>query len=199
MALSDANGSGSVEAVWAMLGPRRFGEPSLCGRQRVPQVLLWRCDASPLERRVVGDLVSLCAVRLMGSPSWASLDGVPDVGDLFAGRKRYAPKIVDGYQSLTTAGAINDDWLSNSLPKMGKAMEKWGALQRQDVAPDKISRTLLKDAAAFEKAAKSKDYAAAMKAFQFGSVLCQTYLNDLPTSGPGGSGKLNLSDPLAPP
>ncbi|CAJ1460223.1 unnamed protein product [Effrenium voratum] len=75
---------------------------------------------------------------------------------------------------------------------MGKAMEKWGALQRQDVAPDKISRTLLKDAAAFEKAAKSKDYAAAMKAFQ-------TYLNDLPTSGPGGSGKLNLSDPLAPP
>ncbi|CAJ1384794.1 unnamed protein product, partial [Effrenium voratum] len=132
------------------------------------------------------------AVMLMGSPSWASLDGVPDVGDLFAGRKRYAPKIVDGYQSLTTAGAINDDWLSNSLPKMGKAMEKWGALQRQDVAPDKISRTLLKDAAAFEKAAKSKDYAAAMKAFQ-------TYLNDLPTSGPGGSGKLNLSDPLAPP
>ena len=129
-----------------MLGPRRFGEPSLCGpklgkhvsqtsesqrvsshfvisditragRQRVPQVLLWRCDASPLERRVVGDLVSLCAVRFMGSPSWASLDGVPDardsiqcpeskrdserrltdspariagfeVGDLFAGRKR---------------------------------------------------------------------------------------------------------------
>ncbi|CAL1158387.1 unnamed protein product [Cladocopium goreaui] len=132
------------------------------------------------------------AMLLGGSqPSWASLDGVPDVGDLYAGRKRYAPKIVDGYKSLKASGAVEDDWLSN-LPKMRKAMDKWGALQRQDVVPDKISRTLLKDSAAFEKAAKTKDFSSTMKAFQ-------AYLEDLPTAGPGGSGKLNLSDPLAPP
>eukprot|EP00438_Fugacium_kawagutii_P009485 Skav204858 [mRNA] locus=scaffold1883:174227:177371:- [translate_table: standard] len=83
-----------------------------------------------------------------------------------------------------------------------EAMDKWGALQRQDVVPDKISRTLLKDgelhekrmkdAAAFEKAAKTKDFTLTMKAFQ-------AYLDDLPEDGPGGSGKLNLSDPLGPP
>lgn len=151
----------------------------------------------PCWRESMGQLAQtrrgLCHLILLSSqPSWASLDGIPDVGDLYAARKRYAPKIVDGYQSLKASGSVADPWLSDTFPKMKKAMEKWGAMQRQDMAPDKISRQLLKDVAKFEKAAQSKDFTATMEAFQ-------AYLDDLPTAGPGGSGKLNLADPLGPP
>eukprot|EP00449_Zooxanthella_nutricula_P014900 CAMPEP_0198528070 /NCGR_PEP_ID=MMETSP1462-20131121/24923_1 /TAXON_ID=1333877 /ORGANISM="Brandtodinium nutriculum, Strain RCC3387" /LENGTH=174 /DNA_ID=CAMNT_0044257887 /DNA_START=574 /DNA_END=1095 /DNA_ORIENTATION=+ len=120
------------------------------------------------------------------------LDGVPDIANLNIGRKRHVTKIIAGYKSLTDEGAVQDEWLQKTLPKMTKAMELWGALQRQTEVPDKVSKTLIKDASAFAKAAKTKDYTATLKAFD-------VYMADLPDNGPGGSGKIDLSDAMVPP
>eukprot|EP00930_Biecheleria_cincta_P002600 TRINITY_DN103606_c0_g1_i1.p1 TRINITY_DN103606_c0_g1~~TRINITY_DN103606_c0_g1_i1.p1 ORF type:complete len:226 (+),score=43.17 TRINITY_DN103606_c0_g1_i1:91-768(+) len=142
-----------------------------------------------LRRDAVLGLSSWCAVA---SPAAASLDGVPDVGDMYAARKKLAPVIVKGFKQLEAAGAVEEDWLVDTLPKMGKAMGLWGAMQRRSQTPDKFSRTLQKDAAAFEKVAKTKDFQATMQSFQ-------AYVDDLPAVGPGGPGKLNFDDPLGVP
>jgi len=125
-------------------------------------------------------------------PASANIDGIPDLSNLRTGRERYVTKIVAGYNELKTAGTIEDEWLKKKMPKMSKAMDLWGALMRQDLAPDKIMRHCQKNAVAFEKAAKTKDYDATMKAFD-------AYLEGLPAMGRGGSGKIDFSNPLMPP
>eukprot|EP00443_Scrippsiella_acuminata_P122172 CAMPEP_0115683650 /NCGR_PEP_ID=MMETSP0272-20121206/58499_1 /TAXON_ID=71861 /ORGANISM="Scrippsiella trochoidea, Strain CCMP3099" /LENGTH=192 /DNA_ID=CAMNT_0003123103 /DNA_START=12 /DNA_END=591 /DNA_ORIENTATION=- len=121
----------------------------------------------------------------------ASIDGVPDVGSLNAGRKRFVIKIVEDYKMLTTAGSVTDEWLEKTLPKMYRAMDVWAGLQRRSEVPDKYSKGPQKAAKSFEKAAKSKDYAATLAAFQ-------AYLDELPDAGPGGSGKINFDNPTMP-
>jgi len=122
----------------------------------------------------------------------ASLDGIPDIGNLNIGRKKNVPKIIDGYKAMLAAGKIEDDWVKETLPRMVKNMEIWGALMRAADVPDKRSRTMLKDAKEFKKIAASGDYDGAVKAFQ-------KYLDDLPEFGPGGNGKIDLENPMLPP
>ncbi|CAE8735885.1 unnamed protein product [Polarella glacialis] len=134
----------------------------------------------------------LAGLGLFGEfPASASLDGVPDIANLAVGRKKYVPKIVEGYKLLTAAGAVDDAWLSK-LPKLSKAMDLWGALQRREMVPDKISRRLQKDVVAFEKVARTKDYTATVQAFE-------RYMEDLPDVGPGGSAKIDLANSEGPP
>jgi len=121
-----------------------------------------------------------------------SLNGAPGMANFKLGRERDLPRVVTGYKKLKAAGVIESEWLKKDLPPMVASMTIWASMQRRDSVPDKVSRKLEKDTKAFEKAVKSGLYEDAMKAFD-------TYLQDLPSIGPAGTGKINFDDPTLPP
>lgn len=116
----------------------------------------------------------------------SNLNGEPTLFTIAEARKRNVPKIIAGYKALVASGSVEDEWVKATLPSMVRNMMIWAGQQRREEAPDKISRRLDNDAKAFEKAAKSGDYEATLRAFQ-------TYQEDLPELGIAGSAKLDLS------
>merc|ERR1719310_2769507 len=92
-------------------------------------------------------------------------------------RRQFLPTILDSYKKLQADGEVSEKFATGKAgKKFVNALEGWGSIQRMTEAPDKISRKLLKDASAIEKALNARDYQQTM-------ALLETYKADVPQLG----------------